>query len=246
MRFPQRLWTVVTFAAVGMIALFLSGMLDWITSVLFMGLEFLAESLRPVLKGFLPKKEGPKRLRTAASSAFTARERPRRSLPRRAKPKQLRGSLLSETEPAPAPIPVAIKARVLVPISGDRPSLIAFALRECQERHAELIVLFLRPIAYTPMGPNALPTLAEDKRAGEIIDRIALEAAEAGIALRVQYRTARDIPGTILEVARTLEADVLLMEATRRNILYRALAGDQIQSVMMQLPERVSLLIHAA
>jgi len=244
MRLPQRLQAVVLFAAVSMLALALSGLLDWITSVLFLGLEFLAESLRPLL-GPKHKKESSRRNRAHSALLASTRERPRRSLPRRTRPKQFRSRFLDDVPSPTAPLPVmSPKLRILVPINGDRPGLIDFALQECLERHAEMILLYLRPIAYTPMGPNALPTLAEDNRAQAIFDRLALEAETAGVPLRVRYEVARDMPGTILNVAHALEANVLIMEATRRNLLWRALLGDQIQSILMHLPQRVSLLLH--
>ncbi|MHC5544343.1 hypothetical protein ACYOEI_39445, partial [Singulisphaera rosea] len=48
MRDPRRLWAVVLLAVVSLLALIASGLLDWITSLLFLGLEFLVESLRPL------------------------------------------------------------------------------------------------------------------------------------------------------------------------------------------------------
>ncbi len=246
MRLPQRLLTVVSFAVVSMLALVLSGMLDWITSVLFLGLEFLAESLRPLLS---PKqKKGQARTGTRSRGpslcVSPARDRHRRVLPRRSRYRHLRNDLLDDEPVLSPPVATSPKARVLVPLSGDRPGLIAFALRECRERQAEMILLFVRPIAYMPMGPNSWPNLTEDGRAKALFDRVALEAQEAGVPLRVRYEASRDMPGTILDVAQTLEADVLLMEASRRRLMTRALLGDQIQSVLMHLPNRVSLLLH--
>ena len=49
MRVPRRLLAVLLFAIVGLLALAFSGLLDWITSILFLILEFLAEFLRPLL-----------------------------------------------------------------------------------------------------------------------------------------------------------------------------------------------------
>ncbi|MHC5542315.1 universal stress protein, partial [Singulisphaera rosea] len=66
------------------------------------------------------------------------------------------------------------------------------------------------------------------------------------VPIRPLYETTRDMPQTILDVARAQRADLVLMEATRRNILWRALFGDEVRSVLAHLPERVGLLLHAA
>jgi nucleotide-binding universal stress UspA family protein len=136
--------------------------------------------------------------------------------------------------------------RVLVPLGGDRPGLVAFALDECRSRHAELLLLFLRPLAITPMGPNSLPILAEDEPARALFERVGTQAREAGVPLRTLYRVTHDLPTTILEAARAHEADVVVMEATRRNLLLRTLRGDEIQAIMSHLPDRVSLVLHTA
>jgi nucleotide-binding universal stress UspA family protein len=136
--------------------------------------------------------------------------------------------------------------RVLLPLGDDRPGLIAFALDECRSRQAELLLLFLRPLAITPMGPNPIPSLTEDEPARALFDRVGIQAREAGVPLRTSYQVTHDGPATILEAARALAADVVLMEATHRNVFWRALKGDEIQTVLMHLPDRVSLVLHTA
>src|SRR4051812_32283160 len=49
MRAPRRLLAVLLIAAVGLLALAYTGLFNWISSVLFLLLELLAESLRPLL-----------------------------------------------------------------------------------------------------------------------------------------------------------------------------------------------------
>jgi nucleotide-binding universal stress UspA family protein len=135
---------------------------------------------------------------------------------------------------------------VLVPLVGDKPGLVAFALDECRGRQAELLLLVLRPLAVTPMGPNPLPTLAEDEPARVLFERVGIRARAAGVTLRTFYRVTHDLPATILETARALDADVVVMEADRRNLLWRALMGDQVRAILTHLPERVSLVLHTA
>jgi amino acid transporter/nucleotide-binding universal stress UspA family protein len=167
-----------------------------------------------------------------------------------------RTALLAPKEAVAAPAGVAAKprmiqpgaytprARVMVPTQGN-PRLIEFAIQECKLRQAELQLLFLRHLAVTPMGPSAIPTLAEDTEAQELFERVRAQAKEAGVPLRLLYGVARDIPDAILDMTVTHGADILLLGTTRRGTLWKAMKGDVIQAVAEQLPERVALLIHA-
>src|SRR4051794_30681746 len=83
--------------------------------------------------------------------------------------------------------------RLMVATQGN-PRLLAFALKECKSRQAELQLLFIRHLAVTPMGPTAIPTLAEDEQAQDLFDRLRVQAHEAGVPLRLLYGVARDIP----------------------------------------------------
>jgi nucleotide-binding universal stress UspA family protein len=136
------------------------------------------------------------------------------------------------------------KERVMVATQGN-PRLLAFALRECKSRQAELQLLFIRHLAVTPMGTAPIPTLAEDTQAQDLFDRMRQQAKEAGVPLRLLYGVARDIPDAILDMAVTHGADLLLLGATRRGTLWKAMKGDVIQGVAEHLPETVGLLIHA-
>jgi amino acid transporter/nucleotide-binding universal stress UspA family protein len=163
-------------------------------------------------------------------------------------------AVLIAAEAAPAPALArprmlqegAYKARerVMVATQGN-PRLIAFALKECKSRQAELQLLFIRHLAVTPMGTAPIPTLAEDTLAQELFDRVRAQAKEAGVPLRLLYGVARDIPDAILDMAVTHGADLLLLGTTRRGTLWKAMKGDVIQAVAEQLPETVGLLIHA-
>ena len=136
------------------------------------------------------------------------------------------------------------KERIMVPTQGN-PRLIEFALKECKNRQAELVILFVRHLAVTPMGPSAMPKLDEDIPALDLFNRLRDQAKEAGVPLRLLYGVARDIPDAILDMAVTHGADMLLLGTTRRGTLWKAMKGDVIQAVAEQLPESVALLIHA-
>jgi nucleotide-binding universal stress UspA family protein len=159
-----------------------------------------------------------------------------------------REAAAAPTAPKRAPMmqPGAYKPRerVMVPTMGN-PRLIEFALKECQNRQAELAILFVRHLAVTPMGPAAFPRLDEDEQALALFDQIRAQAGEAGVPLRLLYGVARDIPDAILDMAVTHGADLLLLGTTRRGTLWKAMKGDVIQAVAEQLPASIDLLIHA-
>ena len=166
-----------------------------------------------------------------------------------------REALLAAEHPSTAPAAPAkklmmqpgaypIKERVMVATQGN-PKLLAFALKECKSRQAELQLLFVRHLAVTPMGPTSIPNLAEDEPAQELFERLRGMAKEAGVPLRLLYGVARDIPDAILDMAVTHGADLLLLGSTRRGALWKAMKGDVIQAVAEHLPEEVGLLIHA-
>jgi nucleotide-binding universal stress UspA family protein len=136
------------------------------------------------------------------------------------------------------------KERIMVATQGN-PRLLEFALRECKNRQAELDLLFVRHVAVTPMGPVGSPRLEEDEQAAALFAQVKDRAIQAGAPLRLLYAASHDIPDTILDMAVTHGADLLLLGTTRRGALWKAMKGDVIQAVAEHLPENVSLLIHA-
>lgn len=238
MRVSGRLLALVLFAVVGLLSLALTGLLDWITSILFLALELLAEFLRP----YLWKRSAHGRGHHARGRLpVAATGRHRRLAHRKASfkhhPSGFPEGVADSLEP---------RSRLLLPLSADHPELVEYALRECRQRQAELLLLFLRPLALVPMGPNAIPRPEEDEAARDLFARVSGEAREAGVPLRTRYQVSRSLSATILEVARAEEADILVMEPSRRNFVWRALIGDPTDSVMRHLPEHANLLIHAS
>ena len=66
MRVPPRLVAVLGFVAVGMLALVVAGLLDWIVGVLFLTMEFLGEVLRNVFRHRRGRRHLPARSRPAS------------------------------------------------------------------------------------------------------------------------------------------------------------------------------------
>jgi nucleotide-binding universal stress UspA family protein len=84
-----------------------------------------------------------------------------------------------------------------------------------------------------------------DREAQELFVAVRRECAAAGVTMVPLY-TVYDSPAeVILDNAVTLGADVLIMGASRRGALSRALRGDVLREVAEHLPERIPLLIYS-
>lgn len=136
------------------------------------------------------------------------------------------------------------KERLMVATQGN-PRLLSYALKQCASREAELQLLFLRPLAVTPMGTAPAMSLPEDPEAQALFDRLRGQSREAGVPLRLLYGVTTDVPFAILDMAVTHGADTLMLGATRRGVMWRMMKGDVISAVAEQLPEGIDLLIHA-
>ena len=244
MRVPPRLLAVLLFVVVGMLALVVAGLLDWVVGSLFLAMEFLGEFVRSVFRRRRRHRHPPARSRRAPAASPLDGDHHRGSIRRRSRPRRRRGEHREEdTTPSSPPVPVF---KVLVPVSGDEADLLDFALGECRVRQAELIVLFLRPLAVTPMGPNPLPGLAEDEEARATFDRVGSEAERAGVPFRSLYELTADRSTTIGEVATTCAANVVVVGSTRKSLVFRLFASDPNPALIRRLPEHASLMIHAS
>jgi nucleotide-binding universal stress UspA family protein len=232
MRVNPRVFAVVSFVVVGILALVVAGMLDWIVGVLFLSMEFLGEFVRSVFRRRRDRRRLPARPRHPSIVPIRRRGHHRRK----------RAGHHAEGDLAPTSSPDQ-RLRILVTVGGDEPDLLEFALEECRRRQAEMILLFLRSLAVTPMGPISLPGLDEDDEARAILDRLGAETARLGVPLRTIYATTGDRPATIGEFARACEADVVLVGSPRRSRFARFLSRDLAPSILKLLPERASLTI---
>lgn len=227
-----------------MLALVVAGLLDWIVGVLFLSMEFLGEVLRSVFRRRRARRHPPTRPRRASVVHPDPVEHHRGAPRRKGRPRRRRSDR-PEGEPASAPAP-APALRVLVPVTRDEPGLLDFALEECRIRRAEMILLFLRPMAVTPMGPIPLPGLSEDDEARATFARVGSEADRVGVPLRTIYAATGDRPAAIGEFAGTCQVDVVVVGSPRRGRIARYLTRDSTPSILALLPERASLMIHAS
>ena len=137
-----------------------------------------------------------------------------------------------------------IQMRIMVATRGN-PRLMKFAIEEAKAHHGEIIVIFVRHIAVAAFGPVKHMTLAEDAEAVEVFGEFRQQAEAAGVPVYFLYSAAYDVAEAILETAATHAVDMLLLGTTQRGMLWRAMKGDIIQQVAAQLPERITLLVHA-
>jgi nucleotide-binding universal stress UspA family protein len=137
-----------------------------------------------------------------------------------------------------------IQKRILVATRGN-PKLMAFAIEEAKAHHGEVLVLFVRHIAVTAFAPVKPMTLVDDREAMEMFAQFRALAEAANVPAYMLYASAFDIADVILETAATQAVDVLLLGTTQRGVMWRAMKGDVIQQVAAQLPERITLLVHA-
>jgi nucleotide-binding universal stress UspA family protein len=150
-------------------------------------------------------------------------------------------ALLGRTRTAPSG---PTQKRIMVATRGN-PKLVAFAIEQGKALHGELIVLFVRHIAVTAFAPVKPMSLADDAEAMEMFAAFRAQAEAADVPAYFIYSPAFDVAETILEIAATHAVDMLLLGTTQRSMLWRAMKGDVIQQVAAQLPERITLLVHA-
>ncbi len=137
------------------------------------------------------------------------------------------------------------ECRILVATRGN-PRLLHFALDQAKLKHGELLVLYVRHIAVTPVGDPAPMTVEEDPEAWAMFQMVKKMAAEkGGVPVRLIYTEATNIAEVVLDLAVTYGVDSLILGSTQRGALWRALKGDVIQQVALYLPEKIPLLIHA-
>jgi amino acid transporter len=146
------------------------------------------------------------------------------------------------TKRPPAAIPT--KTRIMVATRGN-PRLMKFAIEQARLAQGELFVLFVRHIAVPTMGSARSGDPTHDPEAVELFSAIQTMADEAGVSVYFLYSVAYDVAEAILETAATFAVDTLLLGTTKRGMLWRAMKGDVMQEVAAQLPERITLLVHA-
>ena len=163
------------------------------------------------------------------------------------------GLALAPAHAAVAPTPLATTAageldlnrpHVLVATRG-APKLMEFSANYCRKIGGIMFVLFVRQVNVTLTGTVAAPSINDDAEALNILKRAAEVCTKFGVQMIPIYAVSQDVAYTILDFAATYNAEAVLMGVSRQGTVLRALRGDVISAVANDLPEDISLLIHA-
>jgi amino acid transporter len=167
------------------------------------------------------------------------------------KVKVLEAPALASPTGAAAVMPVAEeldvnRPHVLVATRGGK-KLLEFAAHYCQKTGSSMYVLFVRQVNVVMTGGNGsrAPNVSDDAEAVKAFAQAAEICRKAGVQMLPMYVVSPDIAYTILDFAATYGVEAVLMGVSRVGALLRALRGDVITAVADNLPEDISLLIHA-
>jgi amino acid transporter len=136
------------------------------------------------------------------------------------------------------------RTRIMVATRGN-PRLIKYAIEQARLSQGELFVLFVRHIAVPTIGSARQGDITKDPEAVDLFTTVKAQAEAAGVPAYFLYSVAYDVGEAILETAATYAVDTLLLGTTKRGALWRAMKGDVMQEVARDLPERITLLVHA-
>jgi nucleotide-binding universal stress UspA family protein len=136
------------------------------------------------------------------------------------------------------------RPHVLVATRG-APKLLTFAANYCRKTNAIMFVLFVRQVNVTLTGNVSAPDVNEDDEAIKAFQVAADICQKHGVQTIPIYAVSSDVSYTILDFAATYGVESVLMGVSREAALLRALRGDVITSVADNLPEDISLLVHA-
>ncbi len=136
------------------------------------------------------------------------------------------------------------RAHVLVATRGGK-KLLEFAAKYCHKTGGIMFVLFVRQVNIVMAGPTSAPRVEEDPEALKAFAIAAEICQKQNVQMIPMYAVSSDVPYTILDFAATYNAEAVLMGVSREGTILRALRGDVITAVADNLPEDISLLIHA-
>jgi amino acid transporter/nucleotide-binding universal stress UspA family protein len=133
--------------------------------------------------------------------------------------------------------------KFLVATRGN-PRLLKFAFEHAKSQDAEILLLFIRHVAVEFDGAREKDFEADGEAMA--LQASSLQLAEQyDVPCRFLYTTASDVAESLLDIAVTHGVDTVVVGASRRGGLWRAMKGDVIQSLGHLLPESISLLITA-
>jgi nucleotide-binding universal stress UspA family protein len=145
------------------------------------------------------------------------------------------------------PAPLEEGRKMLVSARGLTPVL-KFALNEARLHKAVLYVLYVKEVAVLLGGAQPSQSKAakwqDDSQAAAIMSLMLRLGDETNVCVQPIYAVSSDPAGTIVDVAATLGADMVMLGSTHRSNLARLLKGNVVERVASQLPEDIDLIIH--
>jgi nucleotide-binding universal stress UspA family protein len=135
---------------------------------------------------------------------------------------------------------ILVAARGLTPV-------LRFAAEEAKFRQGNLYVLYIKELAVNLPGPLAIPERPrwqDDPAAAKIMYAMIHLGQEIGVAIIPVYVVSESPTATILDIAATIGADILMLGSPHRTNLARLLKGNVITEVARSLPENIQLVIH--
>jgi amino acid transporter len=141
--------------------------------------------------------------------------------------------------PVPQPAYAPVSTRMLVAVRGGGQRLLRQACEEAKLRNAFLFVLQVKQISVTGILPDMVP--GEAFTNGAWMGKI---CQEYNIPYKVISLISNEVGYTIAEQAATLGVERLILGATQRSLVDKALRGDVIRMVSELLPEDIQLIIY--
>lgn len=126
---------------------------------------------------------------------------------------------------------------ILVAARGWTPAL-QFALEESRLRHAHLLVLYIREVA---VSIDMRGSWKDDAEARTLFTRLETEASD--IQVNKLYSVSDSPADTIIDIAATFGADVVVLGGSRRATLVNLLKGNVVARVAANLPESMHLIV---
>ena len=142
---------------------------------------------------------------------------------------------------ATRPESIAFESKMMVSVRGGGEKLLRQACEEAKLRKAFLFVLHIKQIAVTGLLPDKVP--AESFVNQEWMETI---CKQYGIPFRIISILSSEVGYTIAEQVATFGIDRLVLGATQRTLVEKALRGDIIRTVSELLPEEIQLIIYRA
>ncbi len=159
--------------------------------------------------------------------------------------KEIAARVAPEAAP-PVDLHVSGEQTIMVAVRGLTPTL-RFAFEEARLRQGALYVLYVKELAVAIRGIPSGSSPArwqDDPRAVEIMTSAIQLGGQHKVPVVPVYAVSDNPATTILDLAATFGADILLLGAPQRHRLVQLLKGNVVTEVARHLPENIELLIH--